>query len=194
MAARGLSALARALPRKRSDAAGPCGPHGARRDRALGRVREPGRSPLRERPHEAARARGAAGDWGLAFARGEAAPDGERAPRLSGCASGFGARLFTSRLLHVFLPPTRFPISLESGLNAPVFLFALAATGLVTVLCGVFPALQASRPDLVSPLKDASGTVWGGTPNPKFRSRPWASPSARDATSRTGMGARARQS
>ncbi|MDP9120404.1 MAG: ABC transporter permease [Acidobacteriota bacterium] len=72
---------------------------------------------------------------------------------LSGALGLLIALAFT-RLLVNFNPPLPVPLSLDFGLDLRVLLFTLVlavATGLV---CGLAPALQASRPELLSTLKD----------------------------------------
>jgi putative ABC transport system permease protein len=55
------------------------------------------------------------------------------------------------------------------GLNAAVLLFALAATALTTVLCGLVPAWRAGRLDLQSQLVGSSKGTTAGLRHGKFR-------------------------
>jgi predicted permease len=63
------------------------------------------------------------------------------------------------------LPPSPFPINLQFDVSGRVLLFALGVTVLAAFAFGLFPALQASNPNLVPTLKDEIG---GG---PAHRSR-----------------------
>ena len=58
-------------------------------------------------------------------------------------------------LLWYFRPPEFSQATLDFGLDAPVLAFALAMTLATSVLFGLVPALRASRPDLMSILRDS---------------------------------------
>jgi len=79
-----------------------------------------------------------------------------------GGAAGLLFTLVTSRLLGAFIPPSPLPIdaSVDLSLRVPLISFALALG--TTVLFGLAPALQSSRPALVPTLKEARGMVGGG--------------------------------
>ncbi|HEX3525779.1 MAG TPA: ABC transporter permease [Thermoanaerobaculia bacterium] len=74
---------------------------------------------------------------------------------LAGGAAGVGLAFWITKGL-VALAPPQTPRLGEIGLHAPVLLFALAITLLTGVLFGLAPALQASRPDLVTALKEGA--------------------------------------
>src|SRR6185369_14183407 len=59
--------------------------------------------------------------------------------------------------LLVALTPSEVPRLHEIGLHVPVFLWTLAISVVTGLLFGLAPALQASRPDLNSALKESSG-------------------------------------
>ena len=59
--------------------------------------------------------------------------------------------------LLVSLTPSEVPRLHEIGLHVPVFLWTLAISVLTGVLFGLAPAVQASRPDLNTALKESSG-------------------------------------
>src|SRR5262249_14768898 len=59
-------------------------------------------------------------------------------------------------------PPLAIPLSLDVALDVKVFGFTLGLALLTGLLCGVAPALQASKPDLVAALRDESAGQWRG--------------------------------
>jgi ABC-type antimicrobial peptide transport system permease subunit len=69
-----------------------------------------------------------------------------------GGMAGLLLAFWASRLLSALLPALPLPVSFVFDLDVPVLLFALAAS----LLFGLAPAFQASRPDLVPALKDAA--------------------------------------
>lgn len=80
------------------------------------------------------------------------------------CLAGVVAATLTvwSRpLLLAFIPPVPIPIAIDSGLNLRVFVFSSALSLVAGLLVGLLPGWQASRGDLVGPLKDGAAT--GGT-------------------------------
>ncbi len=81
---------------------------------------------------------------------------------LVGGALGLLFALATTRFLVGFKPPLPVPLSLDLGLDLRVFLFTLALAVATGVLCGLAPAIQASKPDLVTTLKDGSATLGRG--------------------------------
>jgi predicted permease len=83
---------------------------------------------------------------------------------LSGLGGALGLVLayWTTGLLLTFRPPGDLPISLELGVDRTVLLFTLGVSVLAGLFFGLVPALQASRPNLVSALKnEAVGTERG---------------------------------
>ena len=73
---------------------------------------------------------------------------------------GAGALLvlpMAGKLLMKFAPVTDFPVLVQVRSDATVLLFTLAVSVVATLLFGMIPALRASRPDVVSALKEESG-------------------------------------
>jgi hypothetical protein len=63
------------------------------------------------------------------------------------------------RLIESYRRPIDFPLGTKVQLDARVLFFTLAASVLAGIVFGLAPALQGTRPDLVSALKEGS---WGG--------------------------------
>src|SRR5207244_423529 len=77
---------------------------------------------------------------------------------LLGGAAGVLIAVWTTRLLLAFTTPSDVPISLDLGVDFRVLLFTLLVSLATGLLFGLAPALQASKPDVLSALKnDASG-------------------------------------
>ncbi|HYL34560.1 MAG TPA: ABC transporter permease [Bryobacteraceae bacterium] len=64
-------------------------------------------------------------------------------------------------LLMQFAPVTDFPVLVQVSPDRAVLLFTLGVTVLATILFGLIPALRASRPDVVTALKQESGASAG---------------------------------
>jgi len=73
-----------------------------------------------------------------------------------GGAIGLGLAVWIINLLLAFRPPLDFPLTMEVGVDWHVMIFALAISLLTGVVFGLAPALQATRPALVSALKDTA--------------------------------------
>ena len=71
---------------------------------------------------------------------------------LLGLAIGYGGTLFFSRLL----PPSDQPVQLSIQLDQRALFFSLAVCLLSAILCGLAPAIQITRTDLISALRTAS--------------------------------------
>lgn len=69
--------------------------------------------------------------------------------------------VWSGNLLYAFIPPLPIPIAIDAGLNVRVLLFSSAVSLAAGLLLGLLPGLQASRADLVTPLKD--GAAMGGS-------------------------------
>ena len=69
---------------------------------------------------------------------------------------GLGLAVWIINLLLAFRPPLDFPLTMEIGVDWRVMLFALAISLLTGAVFGLVPALQATRPALVSALKDTA--------------------------------------
>ncbi|MDH4065603.1 MAG: ABC transporter permease, partial [Acidobacteriota bacterium] len=59
-------------------------------------------------------------------------------------------------LLYAFIPPMPIPIAVDAGLNLRVVIFATLVSLTAGVLVGLVPGLQASKGDLLTPLKEGS--------------------------------------
>jgi hypothetical protein len=64
---------------------------------------------------------------------------------------------WSGALLFAFIPPMPIPIAIDAGLNLRVLVFSTVVSLGAGLLLGVFPGLQASRVDLVTPLKEGAG-------------------------------------
>ena len=71
----------------------------------------------------------------------------------AGCAGGLLVAYGTIRTIVAFAPPTAIPRGITVALDARVALFAAAVSVVTAVLCGAWPALRASRVDLLPILK-----------------------------------------
>ncbi len=80
----------------------------------------------------------------------------------AGAALGLLFALWTSRLIVSFKPPLPIPVALDLGLDFRVFAFTVGLGLLAGVLCGLAPALQASRTDLIAAIK-GDGSALGRT-------------------------------
>lgn len=74
-----------------------------------------------------------------------------------GALTGVLTGKWASGLLVASLSTKKFPVSLEAGLDGRVFLFAIVISVLTVLLCGLAPALSATRSDLAHDLKVQSG-------------------------------------
>ncbi|MFN2455425.1 MAG: ABC transporter permease [Pyrinomonadaceae bacterium] len=88
---------------------------------------------------------------------------------LLGGIAGLFIALWTAGSLGSFVPPIGLPVSLQVNLDARVLGFTFLVSLATGVLFGLAPALASSRPDLVSTLKDESGSVAGGRGKGRFR-------------------------
>lgn len=70
-----------------------------------------------------------------------------------GGAAGLLMALWMTRLIVAFQPPLPVPLSLDLGPSPALFAFTLGLALLTGLACGLAPALQSSRPDLVPALK-----------------------------------------
>ncbi len=86
---------------------------------------------------------------------------------LIGGAAGLLVARWAMDGLLALMPNMLLPVRLELGLDIPVLLFTLAVSVVTGVLFGLFPALQATRPQLISALKEAGALAAGSG----FRSR-----------------------
>ncbi len=75
---------------------------------------------------------------------------------LVGGAAGVFFAAWGRNLLAAALPPTPFPLSFDFQVNGRVLLVAAGLTSLTVLIFGLWPAIRATRPDLVSVLKDVT--------------------------------------
>ncbi|HSR69594.1 MAG TPA: ABC transporter permease [Acidobacteriota bacterium] len=83
---------------------------------------------------------------------------------VGGGAAGIGLAWISGRLLSSVQPPLQIPVSFQFPLDWRVVAFTVAAAAVTGFVFGLFPALQASRPDMVPALKGeelgARGRRW----------------------------------
>ena len=77
----------------------------------------------------------------------------------AGAAGGTLIAVAATRALRALQPPTPVPVGLDVGVDATVFLASLASAAVVTVLMGIVPAIRSSRDDLITVVRDATGTT-----------------------------------
>jgi predicted permease len=87
----------------------------------------------------------------------------------AGAALGLAFAWWTGTLLLKTLLFDEAARTLSAAPDARVTAFALAAAALTAILFGLAPALQSTRPQLTSTLKDESGAVAGSTGHARFR-------------------------
>ncbi len=87
---------------------------------------------------------------------------------LLGGTAGVLVAVWATDLLLAFKPPADMPISLEFGVDVRVLLFTLVISLVTGLLFGLAPALQASKPDVLSALK--SDTPGGSLHRSRTRS------------------------
>jgi predicted permease len=80
----------------------------------------------------------------------------------AGGLAGVVLATWTTGGLMALAPPTPYPIAFDGAVDVRVIGFATAITLLTALGFGLLPAMRASRPDVSSSLKEASGTVSGG--------------------------------
>jgi predicted permease len=78
-----------------------------------------------------------------------------------GGAFGLALAFLFARLLVAMHPPLPVPIALQVSIDARVLLFTIGLTAVATTVFGLFPAVQASRPDLVAALTGAAAFARG---------------------------------
>jgi putative ABC transport system permease protein len=87
----------------------------------------------------------------------------------AGAVLGLAFAWWTGALLLKMLPFNGAVQTLSASPDLRVALFAFGAAFLTALLFGLAPALQSTRPSLVSTLKDESGAVAGGSGGARFR-------------------------
>lgn len=72
------------------------------------------------------------------------------------------AALWCAPLLPALIPPSTFPIAMDFALDGTWLTYAAGVSLLTALLFGLAPAVQATRIDVASPLKEESATSTGG--------------------------------
>ena len=85
-----------------------------------------------------------------------------------GGAAGVLLAVWMVKFLLAFKPPIDFPLTLDVGLDWRVLLFSLGVSLVAGVVFGLAPALQSTRPNLLSTLKDTAAQ--GGAGRTRLRS------------------------
>lgn len=73
---------------------------------------------------------------------------------LLGGLAGLLIAIWTARLIVAFKPPLPIPLNLDIPLDGRILAFTLTTALLTGILCGLAPALQSTRPGVVTALKD----------------------------------------
>src|SRR5215472_8389914 len=81
---------------------------------------------------------------------------------LLGGAAGVAVAVWADRLLLRLMPAGDVPLPLSATPDARILTFALAVSCFTGLIFGLAPALQSTRPDLSSTLKESAGAVVGG--------------------------------
>jgi predicted permease len=87
---------------------------------------------------------------------------------LAGGAVGLLFAVWTARLLVTFKPPLPIPLNLDVPLDWRVLGFTLGLALITGILCGLAPALRASRPAVVAEIKDDSAGLGAGAGYRRF--------------------------
>lgn len=72
----------------------------------------------------------------------------------AGGTAGIGVAWIARGSLIAFAPPSDMPVAMEIPIAGATLLFAIVASAATAVLCGLVPALQASKPDLASVMRE----------------------------------------
>ena len=81
---------------------------------------------------------------------------------VAGGAVGLWLALWMINALLAFKPPVDFPLAIDVGVDWRVLVFSLTVSVLTGAIFGLAPALQATRPSLVTTLKDTAAQGGGG--------------------------------
>ena len=79
-----------------------------------------------------------------------------------GGVAGVLLAIWIVRALLAFKPPIDFPLTIDLGLDWRVLLFSLGVSVVAGAVFGLAPALQSTRPNLLTALKDTSAQGGGG--------------------------------
>lgn len=83
---------------------------------------------------------------------------------------GVGLGYAMMSALKTGMPPFSLPREAAIEMDARVLLFALGVSALTAILCGLVPAIQATRPDLAGSMKEGGRGVSGGGARQRLRS------------------------
>jgi predicted permease len=78
------------------------------------------------------------------------------------CAAALAIAYGLGRVLAHFPNALGLPLALDSGIESRVLCFCIALSVVTTILFGLAPALQATRTDVLSAMKESGNTVSGG--------------------------------
>ncbi len=81
---------------------------------------------------------------------------------IGGGVAGLALAIWTDKALLSFLPPSTSALTVSSTPDWRILGFNLALSVLTGIAFGLVPALQSTRPDVASTLKDQAGAVTGG--------------------------------
>jgi predicted permease len=81
---------------------------------------------------------------------------------LAAGVAGLGLTFWGRDLMRAFIPAGPYPIELAMSMNLKVVAFAAVLTAATTLLFGLVPAFQTSRPELVPALKEGMGDAPAG--------------------------------
>jgi predicted permease len=84
---------------------------------------------------------------------------------IPGCAAALGIAYGLGRVLTHFPNALGLPLALDSGIESRVLGFCIALSVVTTILFGLAPALQATRTDVLSAIKESGNTVADGGGN-----------------------------
>jgi predicted permease len=74
-----------------------------------------------------------------------------------GGLAGLLIAIWTARLIVAFKPPLPIPLNLDIPLDGRILAFTMGVALVTGILCGLAPALQSTRPEVVAALKDEEG-------------------------------------
>lgn len=87
---------------------------------------------------------------------------------VAGAIAGLLAANWTARSLAVALSTKELPVQLDASLNVRVFAFAAAVLAITVLLCGLIPAISATRGDLTSDLKVSGSNAGHAAPHSRL--------------------------
>jgi predicted permease len=81
---------------------------------------------------------------------------------ITGGIAGLGLAVWSDKALISFLPPSSTPLNISSMPDWRILTFSFVLSVLTAIIFGLVPALQSTRPDVASTLKDQAGAVTSG--------------------------------